>query len=206
MTVKAILCDLDGVLVPAKELHYQAFNEALMEVTGKVISRQEHIEDFNGLPTKVKLRALVDQGRVKPEEFDDISRIKQDKTWELIPQIIERDETIVGLGEYWKERGYKVACVTNSIRHSTILLLRACGIFPYIDTIISNEDMDAPKPEPDGYWQAMRAFGVHPGECVIVEDSHKGFKSAVRTGCLNIWYVRGVDELTIPNFNQFMDR
>jgi beta-phosphoglucomutase len=52
--IKAILYDLDGVLVDTTEWHYDALNEALMEVAGFTIERNEHLNIFNGLPTKKK--------------------------------------------------------------------------------------------------------------------------------------------------------
>ena len=53
--IKAILYDLDGVLVDATEWHYESLNESLYEVAGFRLSRQEHLSSFNGLPTKKKL-------------------------------------------------------------------------------------------------------------------------------------------------------
>ena len=51
--IKAILYDLDGVLVDATEWHYESLNEALKEISGFEISRLEHIQTFNGLPTQI---------------------------------------------------------------------------------------------------------------------------------------------------------
>ena len=56
--IKAILYDLDGVLVDATEWHYESLNEALKEISGFEISRLEHIQTFNGLPTMKKLEIL----------------------------------------------------------------------------------------------------------------------------------------------------
>ena len=56
MKTKAVLFDMDGVLVEAKEWHYQALNQALEAKGFKAISRHEHLSTYDGLPTKDKLR------------------------------------------------------------------------------------------------------------------------------------------------------
>ena len=60
--IKAILYDLDGVLVDATEWHYESLNAALKEVCGFIINRDEHISTFNGIPTMKKLEILNQQG------------------------------------------------------------------------------------------------------------------------------------------------
>ena len=53
--IKAILYDLDGVLVDATEWHYESLNIALKEIAGFIIERSEHVSTFNGIPTKKKM-------------------------------------------------------------------------------------------------------------------------------------------------------
>ena len=60
--IKAILYDLDGVLVDATEWHYESLNAALKEVCGFIINRDEHVSTFNGIPTIKKLEILHEQG------------------------------------------------------------------------------------------------------------------------------------------------
>ena len=55
--IKAILFDMDGVLIDAREWHYQSLNKAL-QLFGKGISRQDHLDNFDGLPTRRKLERL----------------------------------------------------------------------------------------------------------------------------------------------------
>ena len=57
MTIKAVFFDMDGVLIDAKDWHYEALNQAL-RLFGMEISRQELLQKFDGLPTKVKLKTL----------------------------------------------------------------------------------------------------------------------------------------------------
>ena len=96
--IKAILYDLDGVLVDATEWHYESLNLALEQVKGFKIKRDEHIQTFNGLPTMRKLEILLEQGRVKKDDFDSIWKKKQDLTIEVIMKsaFIDQNKIIAG--------------------------------------------------------------------------------------------------------------
>ena len=57
--IKLIIFDLDGVLVDARELHYEAMNRALAEIDEEyIIGRDEHLSSYDGLPTRKKLEML----------------------------------------------------------------------------------------------------------------------------------------------------
>ena len=63
--IKAILYDLDGVLVDATEWHYESLNAALKEVCGFIINRDEHVSTFNGIPTIKKLEILQNSSNIE---------------------------------------------------------------------------------------------------------------------------------------------
>ena len=76
--IKAILIDLDGVLVDARELHYEALNRSLALIDKKyVISREEHLSTFDGLPTTKKLNLLTKIRDLPNEYYDEIWKNKQ---------------------------------------------------------------------------------------------------------------------------------
>lgn len=194
--IKAILYDLDGVLVNATEWHYEALNMALKEVTGFIIEREEHIKTFNGIPTMKKLEILHAQKRLSKESFQKVWDKKQEKTFEVIEKFAEIDQTKIRL-----HRGttkYKRACVTNSIRESGLMMLEKTGQLEFMDLVISNEDVWCPKPYPEGYIRAMIKLDVHPKECLIVEDSPKGLEAARGSGG-NVYEVPGFHEVTLEN-------
>ena len=202
--IKAILYDLDGVLVDATEWHYESLNEALKEISGFEISRQEHISTFNGLPTMRKLEILFQQKRVLKNDFDSIWSLKQEKTNEIIEKTATLDETKKRLHEGTKN--FKKICVTNSIRQTALLMLEKTFQLPFMDHVISNEDVKAPKPDPEGYLNAISYLNLKPSECLIVEDSPKGIEAAKKSES-NVYEVSGYHEVTLENIlnkiNQF---
>jgi beta-phosphoglucomutase len=180
--IKAILYDLDGVLVDAVDLHRKAFDAALSTISNESLTDEEHWRDFNGLPTKKKLEILVKQKRVLPAQVPFIERLKQELTIAGIEHGYDIDHQKTRLHHWVKMCNIKMACVTNSIKKSAELMLKKTGQLKYMDLLITNEDVASPKPSPEGYWSAMAQFGVTPGETIIVEDSPKGIEAARRTG------------------------
>lgn len=87
--IKAILFDMDGVLIDAKEWHYEALNEAL-RLFGVEISRYDHLHTFDGLPTKVKLEMLGEQNFLPQELHSFINNVKQKTLYEwLMKNVIQ---------------------------------------------------------------------------------------------------------------------
>jgi beta-phosphoglucomutase len=194
--IKAILYDLDGVLVDATEWHYESLNLALEQVKNFKIKRDEHIQTFNGLPTMRKLEILLEQGRVEKNDFNSIWQKKQDLTIEVIKKSAFVDSNKLRLHDATKQ--YKIVCVTNSIRETALLMLEKTGQLNYIDFVISNEDVSSPKPSPEGYLQAISRLKIKPEECMIVEDSPKGIEAANNSGA-QLFEVSGYNEVTLEN-------
>lgn len=194
--IKAILYDLDGVLVNATEWHYESLNLALEEIAGFKIRREEHIKTFNGIPTNKKLEILNEQGRLKQELFEQVWQRKQEKTFEVIEKFATIDENKIRLHQGTKN--YRKCCVTNSIRKSALLMLEKTGQLEFMDFVISNEDVSNSKPDPEGYVKAIDKFGLTPNECVVVEDSPKGLEAG-RGSKAHVFEVSGYHDVTLEN-------
>tara|TARA_B110000467_G_C18329298_1_gene491732 strand:- start:578 stop:1201 length:624 start_codon:yes stop_codon:yes gene_type:complete len=194
--IKAILYDLDGVLVDATEWHYEALNDALKEVAGFIIKRDEHITTFNGIPTMKKLEILCEQGRLNKSIFKEIWEKKQEKTFGVIEKYGFMDSNKIRLHEQTKN--LRKVCVTNSIKKSALLMLEKTGQLQYMDFVISNEDVVSPKPSPEGYNAAIKKLNIKPEECMIVEDAPKGIEAAKKTNA-NVYEVSGFNEVTLEN-------
>lgn len=195
--IEAILFDLDGVLIEAKEIHYTAFNRAVSEVAGKqyTISTAEHLSVYDGLKTKDKLELLAKEKGLPKEKHEEIWKRKQELTLDNILKLKE-DKRLIGV--FSKLSGYKLACCSNSIFQTVNVSIHKIGLKPYIHLLLSNEDVITPKPHPEIYWKAMSHFGVLPEETLIVEDSPPGLLSASRSGS-HILRVKCPEEVTYEN-------
>jgi HAD superfamily hydrolase (TIGR01509 family) len=203
MKNKCVLFDLDGVLVDACDWHYEALNRALKEVAYYEISRQDHYEKYNGLPTLTKLSMLNDLGVITDEDVRKISDVKQEHTIKVIEELCKRDQSKVELMRALKDNGYEIAVVTNSIRKTATLMLSNSGVLPFVDLLISNEDTDRNKPYPDPYIIAIHLLNSSHNKTIIVEDSPKGIKAAKDSGA-HVLEVKDATEVNLELFKDFI--
>jgi|TARA_S200002703_G_scaffold158136_2_gene167726 beta-phosphoglucomutase len=192
---KAVLFDLDGVLVDACDWHYEALNRALKDVANYEIPREEHVDTYNGLPTLVKLKLLSGKGIIKESEFQKVSNLKQELTINVIDELCNIDYDKISLMARLKDEGYKLGCVTNSIEKTAILMLKRSGVLRFMDCVVSNQDVANAKPHPEGYISAMVMLNSLPKDTIIVEDSDKGLQAARSTGSTVI-QVKNAAEVT----------
>ena len=192
--VKLIIFDLDGVLVDAKNIHFEALNKALVQYA---ITWEEHLSIYDGLKTNQKLEMLHERKGLPKEYFKDIWEAKQKYTLEALSDLKESDQLKVCMSTLVAS-GYKIACCSNSIRKTVLTVLSKLGIIEYFDLIISNEDVTNSKPHPEMYWKAMSKMTVLPEETLIVEDSPYGLLAANRAKA-HVLRVGTPEEVTYNN-------
>jgi len=178
--IKAVIFDLDGVLVDAREIHYEALNNAL-GAHGFTIPRDEHLSTFDGLPTNKKLELLTEKKGLPVDLYGRIWKAKQEETIKIIGEM-EQDGRLIEMLKKLKNDGYKLAVCSNSIRESTKMMLLRRGFLEFMEFFLSNQDVVASKPSPEMYLRAMIQLNVKPRECLIIEDSHIGRQSAIDSG------------------------
>lgn len=190
----AVIFDMDGVLIDARDWHYRALNDAL-EIFDASIDSHEHETRFNGLPTRVKLQMLTDEGKLPAHLHELIDEVKQERTLrEAAQRCFPRVEHLLMM-EWLKREGILIGLATNSIRKTTLAMLDFAGLLNYLDVIVTNEDVRNAKPAPDIYLEAVRLLGVTPGETLVVEDSEFGIRSAEAAGCTVI-RVSGIEDVS----------
>jgi beta-phosphoglucomutase len=197
MKIKAVLFDMDGVLIDAKDWHYEALNKAL-ELFGMPISRYDHLSTFDGLPTRKKLEMLSKERNLPVELHEFINEMKQRYTMELVytqcrPQFIH-EYALSNL----KASGYLMAVCSNSVRKTVDAMMETSGLIKYLDLVISNEDVKHSKPDPEMYLKAIHSFGLKPEECLILEDNENGIKAAKASGA-NLLIVKDVQDTNLIN-------
>ena len=195
--IKAVIFDMDGVLIEAKDWHYDALNRAL-NLFGLTISRYDHLITFDGLPTVTKLDMLTKENGLPKELHNFINELKQKYTMELIyTNCKPRFHHEYALSRL-KADGYKIGCASNSIRDSIEVMLKKSSLDVYMDIIFSAQDVDNPKPASDIYDQSIVKLGLKPENCLIVEDNQNGIMAAKASGG-HLLVVDDVKEVNIKN-------
>ena len=192
--IKLILFDLDGVLINAKQIHFEALNAALGDYS---ITEEEHLTIYDGHKTRQKLQMLTELKGLPTNMHNEIFKKKQEYTTQHIGQL-KGLQHIYDLVSHLKTEGYIIGVCTNSIRTTLQAALRVTGLEKLVDIRLSNEHVSQAKPHPEIYWMAMSKCGVLPEETIIIEDSPPGLLAATRSGA-NVIRVKNPSEVTIDN-------
>ena len=192
--IKAIVFDMDGVLIDAKEWHYEALNRALA-LFGFSISRYDHLVTFDGLPTSRKLEMLSVERGLPTSLHPFINEMKQHYTMEYVftrckPKFVHQ----YALSRL-KSEGYKLALASNSIRNTVDMMMEKADLDQYLDFKLSNQDVVKAKPDPEIYQVAINKLGLLPEECLIAEDNQNGVKAALASGA-HLFKVDTVNDVT----------
>lgn len=201
--IKLIIFDLDGVLVDAKELHYEALNLALASIDKEyMIDKDEHLSTYDGLNTNKKLVMLSERKGLPESSHKTVWKRKQEMTLRIISEF-ERDERLCKVLQKLKQDGYTLAVASNSIRETVKLMLLKKGFLEYIDFFYSNQDVNHPKPNSEIYLRCMLKAGVSPKETLVIEDSHIGRKAAQDSGAFLCPAIDSQD-VTYEKINEFL--
>lgn len=198
MKIKTIIFDLDGVLIDSKKMHYDSLNESLAEFDESfVISWDEHLLKYDALKTDEKLKILTQEKNLPIELHKPIWKRKQEITLDKLKTITPSEtlkETMLKLN---KEQ-YKIVCCSNSVRNTVVEILSKLGILYFFDLIISNDDVNNGKPNPEMYWTAMIKTNSLPEQTLILEDSPVGLLAAKRSNA-HILRIKDISETTYDN-------
>lgn len=195
--IKAILFDMDGVLIDAREWHYESLNKAL-SLFGTEISRYDHLVTFDGLPTKKKLEMLSIEGGFPVGLHGFVNDLKQQYTMEIVyakcKPVFHHQFALSKL----KDEGYRLAVCSNSVKNSIEIMMKKSGLYQYLDFFLSNQDVVKGKPDPEIYNKAIERMGLKPEECLIVEDNDNGVRAAKASGA-HVLVVENPDQVHYYN-------
>ena len=200
--IKAIIFDLDGVLVDARTLHFEAFRQAFESLCPPhTLSWKEHEELYDGLSTRQKLQKMIDMNIISKEDSVRVSSEKQRITNTLIEKTVKVRTYLINLLKTLRSEGYILVCATNSIRETLDTMLNTVKISEFFSFTLSNNDVDNPKPSPDIYSLSFHKLGLLPEQCLICEDSPHGRKAAYSSGA-HVLEIEDANDLTLEKIYQ----
>lgn len=195
---------MDGVLIEAKDWHYEALNKAL-GLFGMGINRYDHLVTYDGLPTKMKLEMLSAERGLPFELHEFINNMKQQYTMEMVyTQCKPRFHHEYALARLRRE-GYKLAVASNSIRKTVQVMMEQSALIGYLEFYLSNQDVTLGKPDPEIYTKAIENLGLDPDECLVVEDNPKGIQAGKGSGAW-VMEVDAVEEVNYQNIMKYIEQ
>jgi HAD superfamily hydrolase (TIGR01509 family) len=179
--IKSVIFDMDGVLIDAKDWHYEALNRSLDYFGFTPISRNDHLMTYDGLSTSKKLEMHFQTKKLNKSHHQKINDKKQELTFAIIEEKCVPFAPHVKLLKKLKSEGYKLAVCSNSIRQTIEMMLTKSDILQYFDFYLSNQDVKNAKPDPEMYDSAIKRMGLSPDEVLICEDNVRGIEAAIKS-------------------------
>lgn len=174
----AYIFDCDGTLTDSMPLHCIAW-ERTMARHGIEFGR-ERCYAMAGMPTINIIKILASENKMTLDAAT-IAHEKEEAFFESIDLLKPIDHTLE-LVKRCQQAGKKMAVASGSQRHSVDLQLKQIGLDGTFEVIVTSEDTELHKPEPDVFLLAASRLNAKPGDCVVYEDADLGIEAARRAG------------------------
>ena len=183
---KAVLWDMDGTLVDS-EPYWLLSESALAEDYGKVWT-QESGNNLIGKSLYESSAFLKDHLDIKDLSAQQIIDRLTDSVLSKLQHSLPWRPGALELLMELKQAGVKTALVTMSLRRMALAVAEAIP-FQAFDVVVAGDDVTHGKPHPEPYEKAAALLGCKPFECIAIEDSTTGLRSAEAAGCLPLGIV-----------------
>lgn len=178
--IKAVLFDMDGLMIDSEPLHYQAFNKVFQEF-GKELPEAVNNEKYVGISDKDVAQDMVVRFNlsIAPEE---VVAKEQEYYMELLQHHVGSQPGLLDLLQDLKKNNYRTAIASGSTVSEIEAVMGALHIEKFIDAYVSADEVEKGKPAPDIFLLAAKRLGCKPHECLVLEDAPSGLKGAITCG------------------------
>lgn len=175
---RAALFDMDGVITDTMPLHYESWKRAF-EAYGVDVDKMD-VYLREGMTTWEMGRDIA-RAKGKSLTEEDIKELVKEKSRIFDDLVIREAKAYDGVEEMLRmlrNNGVKVALVTGSRKSSVIPLLKKIGLAGAFEVIVSGDDVEKGKPDPEPYKVAMKKLNEPALNCVVIENAPLGIRSA----------------------------
>ena len=184
--IKAVIFDLDGVLIDSEPLHCKADTQLLRELGADPPA--DYFDRFAGWKDAVMWEAIKTEFHIA-KSIDEIMEMQVPIKLNLLKEgDYKAIQGIVELLEEIKAVHIPIAIASSSPKIFIEAVVEKIGIKQYFKILISGEEIERSKPEPDIFFKAASSLNVTPAECLVVEDSKSGTIAARKAGMKCIGY------------------
>lgn len=179
--IKAVIFDMDGVIVDSEPVESEAWERVLKE--------SDKIPEFgeNGLVHSVGIAGFQAYQEMKDKyELEDSIEILKERKRAHFKEIVLREtkpfDGFLSLIELLKKNKFKVALASNRFHEIVVLMLKNLKVHDHFETVVGADYKLKHKPAPDIYLKCAENLDLSPLECLAIEDTETGIKSAKDAG------------------------
>lgn len=184
--IKALVFDMDGVIIDSEPLHAVISEGVLKELGGQPAERE--LYEFVGVRNEEMWAILKERHKLKESVEEILALHEKHKRRRFTEEPIEPVEGIPELIREAKSKNLKIALATSSPKFLAEIILERLNLYSFFDILIAASDISRAKPDPEIYLKAAEKLGVRPEECIAVEDSYYGMMAAINAGMKCIVY------------------
>ena len=177
--IKAVIFDLDGVLVSTDEMHFKAWSRLAEEIGITSFTKEDNLRQ-RGVSRMASLEIVLEKSDKKfsTEEKEKLAERKNTYYCEMLKSLTPNDvlDGALEFLKYLKANGIKTA-VGSASKNAPIILERT-GLREYLDAVSCGLDVTKSKPDPEVFLVAAKKLGIAPEDCLVVEDAHAGIMAA----------------------------
>jgi len=184
-SIKAVIWDMDGVIVDTAPYHFSAWQEAFQK-RGVKFTEEDFRRNF-GQRNDTIIRNILGDG-ISQSELDTISEEKEEDFRKKVRQNIKPLPGAIELMKLLIEHGFKMALASSAPIENIKIQTEGLGISDWFQSIISGKDVTEGKPSPQSFLLSAQRLGADPKNCVVIEDAVAGVTAAKRAGmrCLAV--------------------
>lgn len=180
--IKAVIFDLDGVIVSTDDCHYCAWKK-MADEEGIYFDREIN-NRLRGVSRMASLEIVLEKANreYSEKEKQEMAERKNNYYKDLICELTPND-ILTGVTEKLdelKENGIKIAIGSSS--KNTPIILKQIGLDNYFDAVSDGNNITHSKPDPEVFLKAAEMLGIAPEDCMIVEDADAGIEAGKRAG------------------------
>lgn len=178
--IKALIFDLDGVLIDSEPIHSQVVVDVLKDVG--VTAQENEVYDFIGVRNEEMWETLRKRHGIEEPTEKLLAMQKAYKHERFFNNKLVPVDGVLDLLKAAKRKGLSIALATSSPRYFAKYILKAIKAAVFFDDLVTSDEVTKGKPEPEVFLKAAEALGVMPEECLVIEDAFYGVTAAKRAG------------------------
>ena len=179
MSIKAVIFDLDGVIVSTDDYHYRAWKT--MADGEEIYFDREINERLRGVSRMESLEIILEKANkaYTDEEKVEMAEKKNSLYRELLEELSPMD-ILPGVRRVLETlKGNNIKIAIGSSSKNTPMILKKIGLNDYFDAVADGNEIKNSKPDPEVFLLAAQKLGINPEECLVVEDADAGVEAAI---------------------------